>query len=164
LEAIVTKYEKLGPFLRQQDTSEISMTFDEVEEVIGHPLPASSRYPAWWSNNPFNNVMTKVWLKVGFKTEQVDIEGRKLVFRRVAQPEQQRAAPAIPMDTPAEPRSPAGMADDALPYSGPANVTPETQPRCRHPAFGSMKGLIQIAPGVDLTKPAADPDSWKFRG
>jgi hypothetical protein len=27
--------------------------------------------------------MTKVWLEAGFKTEQVDIEGRKLVFRRV---------------------------------------------------------------------------------
>ena len=32
------------------------------------------------------------------------------------------------------------------------------------PFYGSMKGLITIAPGVDLTEPAADPDSWKFRG
>ena len=32
---------------------------------------------------------------------------------------------------------------------------------CRHPAFGALKGLIHIAPGVDLTAPA-DPE-WGER-
>ena len=43
-----------------------------------HPL-----HRAWWSNNPSNNVMTKVWLAAGYLTEQVDVSARKLVFRRV---------------------------------------------------------------------------------
>jgi len=32
---------------------------------------------------------------------------------------------------------------------------------CRHPAYGALKGLIHIPPGVDLTEPA-DPE-WGER-
>ena len=81
------KYTRLGEFLRAQRSKEVPMTFSEIERVIGGKLPPNSpQYPAWWSNNPSNNVMTKVWLDAGFRTEQVDIEGRKLVFRRVSEP------------------------------------------------------------------------------
>ncbi|WP_433960329.1 DUF7662 domain-containing protein, partial [Bradyrhizobium guangdongense] len=67
------KYDRLGEFLRSQKTREVPMTFAEIERVIGGKLPPNSpQYPAWWSNNPTNNVMTKVWLAAGFRTEQVD--------------------------------------------------------------------------------------------
>lgn len=78
------KYERLGEFLKSQRTKEVPMTFGEIERVIGSKLPPKSpQYPAWWSNNPTNNVMTKVWLAAGFRTEQVDTKARKVVFRRV---------------------------------------------------------------------------------
>src|ERR1043166_1346729 len=77
------KYSNLGKFLREQKRSAIPMTFAEGETIIGQPLPRSARYPAWWSNNPSNNVMTKVWLDAGFKTEQVDTQAKKVVFRKV---------------------------------------------------------------------------------
>ena len=78
----MSKYEKLGTFLRAQHALELPMTFAEIESVIGYPLPRSARYAAWWSNHPSNNVMTRIWLAAGFKTEQVDVEKKKLVFRR----------------------------------------------------------------------------------
>lgn len=82
----MSKYSRLGEFLRSQRTKEVPMTFAEIERVTGARLPANSpQYPAWWSNNPSNNVMTKIWLAAGFRTEQVDIKGRKVVFRRVEQ-------------------------------------------------------------------------------
>ena|SRR5215475_5077261 len=78
------KYDRLGEFLRVQRAKEVAMTFAEIERVIGDKLPPNSpQYPAWWSNNPTNNVMTKVWLAAGFRTEQVDTKARKVVFRRV---------------------------------------------------------------------------------
>lgn len=87
------KYDRLGEFLRSQRTKEVPMTFAEIERVIGDRLPANSpHYPAWWSNNPTNNVMTKVWLAAGFRTEQVDTKARKVVFRRVEQKAQETAA------------------------------------------------------------------------
>lgn len=79
------KYEPLTRFLEGRRTVEVPMSFREIEVVLGASLPASKQYPAWWSNNPSNNVMTKAWLEAGFQTERVDIGGERLVFRRVRQ-------------------------------------------------------------------------------
>ena len=77
------KYEPLGQFLRKQRTREVPLTFREIEEITGVKLPPKAQHHrAWWSNNPSNNVMTKVWLEAGFESTQVDIGARKLVFRR----------------------------------------------------------------------------------
>jgi hypothetical protein len=130
----VGKYDPLGTYLRQRGSRQISMTLAEIEPVIGSKLPKSRRYPAWWSNNPSNNVMTPVWLDAGYETEQVDIEGRKLVFRRVDSP----------------PVAPSNDAEVARAASGE-----------EHPFYGWMKGTVRIAPGVDLTEPA-DPE-WADR-
>jgi hypothetical protein len=90
----MSKYSRLGEFLRAQRAKEVPMTFAEIERVIGAKLPANSpQYPAWWSNNPLNNVMTKVWLEAGFRTEQVDTKARKVVFRRVDQGSSRTSAP-----------------------------------------------------------------------
>jgi hypothetical protein len=126
------KYEPLGDFLRKQRTSIVPMTFEDIERVTGATLPPKAQFQrAWWSNNPSNNVMTKVWLGAGFQTEQVDIAARKLVFRRVREA------------TPSGPEAP---------------VTPALSSGKRHPLFGALKGLVKIMPGTDLTKPA-DP-TW----
>ena len=79
------KYDRLTRYLSGLSDGEVSMSFEEIERVLGVPLPASKQYPAWWSNNPSNNVMTKAWLEAGFRTERVDIGGEKLVFRRARQ-------------------------------------------------------------------------------
>jgi hypothetical protein len=78
------KYDSLGEYLRKQRRNEIPMTFDRIEKITGTRLPRSATfYRAWWSNNASNSVMTQVWLDAGFQSEQVDMKGRKLVFRRV---------------------------------------------------------------------------------
>jgi hypothetical protein len=138
------KYDPLGEFLRKQPTDLVRLSFADVERIIGSKLPQNSpNYPAWWSNNPSNNVMTRVWLAAGFKTEQVDIEGRHLVFRRVRR-EMKSSAQTAPMPAP-------------WPAGGPAkNVSPG-----RHPAYGVLKGLVRVLTGTDLTQPA-DPD-WSRR-
>ncbi len=79
------KYEPLTRFLEARNTAEVPMSFKEIEKVLGATLPPSKQYPAWWSNNPSNNVMTKAWLEAGFQTERVDIGSERLVFRRVRQ-------------------------------------------------------------------------------
>ena len=120
----MSKYSALGDYLKHQRRNVVPMTFGEIERIIGSKLPASSRYRAWWSNNDFNSVLTKVWLSAGFKSERVDMKGRKLVFRRVREPKT------------------------------PVRVGPSAGEQPFHPLYGYMKGLVRIMPGTDLTKPA----------
>lgn len=128
----MSKYAGLGTHLRRQAGSEVPMTFSEIEDVTGTKLPPKAQHSrAWWSNNPSNNVMTKVWLDAGFESAQVDVKGRKLVFRRV---------------------TPTGMAEEAQEYK--AEETESGNRRGRHPLIGSMKGTFWIDPSWDLTKPA----------
>ena len=80
-----SKYQPLTRHLSAQRGGRVSMSFAEIERVLGAKLPASANtHRAWWSNNPRNNVMTKAWLDAGFQSEQVDIDGKKLVFSRKA--------------------------------------------------------------------------------
>jgi len=89
----MSKYEPLTQFLAAQRTEEVSMSFSEIERVLGFRLPEkASGIRAWWSNNPSNNVMTKAWLAAGFVTERVDMGSRRLVFRKAAKPAGSRAA------------------------------------------------------------------------
>lgn len=77
------KYRPLGDYLKRQDEERISMTFSEIEDIIGSNLPGSKIYPAWWSNNPGNNTMTQEWLNAGYYTVSVDTAGAKLIFKRI---------------------------------------------------------------------------------
>jgi hypothetical protein len=129
------KYAPLKAFLMEQGKDHVAMTFAEIETVLGLPLPPSKQYPAWWSNNPSNNTMTREWLDAGYQTESVDIAGEKLVFRRMVHPN--ASASTIPHGDLQE-------GTVAFPRAG------------HHPGFGFMKGLLTIEEGYDITKPFSD--------
>jgi hypothetical protein len=97
----MSKYEPLGEYLKKQGKDLVPLTFAEIERIIGAKLPASSKYRAWWSNNDFNSVMTKVWLDAGYESEQVDMARRRLLFRRVRKPK--ASAPGSEEATPIHP-------------------------------------------------------------
>jgi hypothetical protein len=125
------KYEPLGHFLRKQRTAEVPLTFREIEKIIGAKLPPKAQHHrAWWSNNPDNNVMTKVWLEAGYESAQVDMEGHKLVFRRVTK----------------APDAASGFSESA--------PKPYATKDGRHPLRGALKDITHLVPGVDLTEPA----------
>lgn len=84
---VMSKYDALGDYLKNQRSDRVPMSFADIERITRAKLPPSSRYRAWWSNNDFNSVMTRVWRNAGFESEQVDMVGRKLVFRRVRPPQ-----------------------------------------------------------------------------
>ena len=143
-----SKYAALGNYLRaHRDQASITLTFTEVEQITGQTLPASKRYPAWWSNNPTNNTMTKVWRDAGFETEQVDISGEKLVFRYVAETDRKI------MEALSEAGVRAVVAEGTRAFQH-----AETKNSSVHPAIGLLKGTFTIDPSWDLTKPALDPE------
>lgn len=82
----MSKYQPLGDFLVRQADQEFTLTFAEIEEILGFPLPASQTNYAWWSNNPDNNVMTKVWLDAGFRVRNTRMAEREVTFYRAPPP------------------------------------------------------------------------------
>ncbi len=121
------KYDPLRHFLEGRDSEEVPMTFAEIERVLGAKLPESKAYPAWWSNNPSNNVMTRAWLAAGYRTERVDVGSERLVFRRSSNPGSSRSPAPVP----------AG--------SG-------TLQRLRD----ALRGTVHVPDGIDLAAPAGE--------
>lgn len=168
-------YATLSNVLAERPGSSWKVAFPELERLIGSKLPPSAfKYPAWWSNNPSNNAMTKIWLKAGWRTEQVDIPGQTVVFRRVAV---------------AEAASRAGFGDRPRDFEYASTRAPETK-MARPPAsalkegedqfvsaaeflaelpnghpladfFGFLKGTMTAVADIDPGAPACTPEEWK---
>jgi hypothetical protein len=93
----MAKYQPLETHLAACNAGAVSMTFVEIEAVIGAKLPAAAHtHRSWWSNNAANNVMTRSWLAAGYRTERVDIPGQALTFRRIADGAEVAGAPPAP--------------------------------------------------------------------
>lgn len=122
----MSKYKPLERHLRASGRTHVTLTFSQIEKILGVRLPDSARrHPAWWSNNEVSHVQAHAWKDPGYRTEKVDLSAEKLTF----------------------------VADSALPRKA-AQSTGHIQPR-NNPLFGSMKGTTFVKPGVDLTQPTA---------
>lgn len=131
----MAKYDALSGFFQTQTGNLLRMTFDEVEQEAGFDLPASARkHQAWWANDRDRHVQAKAWLDAGYESEQVDMNGQALVFKRVKSGETYRAT---------------GMAEAAEEYTHEGSKKPY-----RSPLFGALKGTFWIDPDWDLTKPS----------
>jgi hypothetical protein len=83
----MSKYEPLPQFLASVGGTAHRMSFGEIERVLGFKLPKSAyRHEAWWSNNATGHSHAQAWLQLGWRTEAVDLAGRKVTFQRDAQP------------------------------------------------------------------------------
>lgn len=74
-----TKYRKLTERLASLDTNEWTATFDEIESVLGFPLPESARqYQAWWSNQMRSQSLS--WQLAGWKATALDLSEERVTF------------------------------------------------------------------------------------
>lgn len=81
----MSKYEPLPQFLSTRQTDRVRLAFDEIEGVLGFKLPKSAYdYEAWWSNNAVGHSHAQVWLAAGWQTEDIDLDGRQVTFKRTA--------------------------------------------------------------------------------
>ncbi|HSZ75217.1 MAG TPA: hypothetical protein VK779_10390 [Rhizomicrobium sp.] len=125
----MSKYKPLTAFLEKQKAQEIPMTFEEVAQILGEPLPASAyKHPAWWANETTGHIQAKAWLEAGYETEQIDQAGKKLVFRKT---------------------KPSGLADAPREFERHSDAPKKVD---RHPMIGAMIGTITIEPGYDLAQ------------
>lgn len=80
----MAKYDPLRDHLARQGSARVSMTFREIERVLGAPLPRSARdHGAWWANEASPKpVQKQAWAEAGYVVESVDRPNGRVVFVR----------------------------------------------------------------------------------
>jgi hypothetical protein len=136
----MSKYDPLYEHLLYSGRDSVSMTFEEIERVIGRSLPPSARkLKEWWANNPTGHTQARAWHTASYKTQRVDLAGGSVTFV---------------LDLPGG----GGFMDakqsvyEAAGEQPPAEYESSPEKR-RHPAFGSLRGTTIVKPGFDLTTP-----------
>ena len=79
------KYEPLAAHLQGRAQEEWAASFEQIEDVLGFPLPPSARrHREWWSNQRGpGHSQARGWQDAGWQVWKVDLAGERAVFRRV---------------------------------------------------------------------------------
>lgn len=76
------KYLQLQQYLKLNSLEYITLSFEEIEMILGFKLPNSAyKYSAWWSNNIGSHTQAHSWRDVGYRTESVQV-GNQVIFKK----------------------------------------------------------------------------------
>ena len=74
------KYDPLKKYFDKQSINigaAITLSFDEIETIIGDHLPKSaSVYDEWWENS-FNHSQAKSWRSAGYETTDINANKKR---------------------------------------------------------------------------------------
>lgn len=74
------KYDPLMLFLDKCNEKEITLSYEEIEKIIGDKLPQSAyKKTEWWSNNDITHTQSAAWSDVGYKTGNI-LLGKFVIF------------------------------------------------------------------------------------
>ena len=77
----MTKYEPLTHYLEQQSGS-ATMTYSEIEKILGQQLPPSaSEYREWWGNDDETHPQSMSWKKANYRVSILNL-GNSVTFSR----------------------------------------------------------------------------------
>ena len=83
-------YEEFTNYLDSVREDSFSITFEEIEGIIGEKLPDSAlQYQAWWSNSDSHPFMREVLLK-NWKSRKLNLEAKRIEFYKNSQSEFER--------------------------------------------------------------------------
>lgn len=78
-----TKYQPLADFLMESNKEDITMTFTEIEKILGFKLsPSARKYRPNWANNS-QEVLSWGWMPVGYESYAIDMKNEIVHFRKV---------------------------------------------------------------------------------
>jgi hypothetical protein len=78
-----SKYFPLHKFLLEhsRDSSKFTLSFREIERIIGVPLPLGARsHQAWWGNATWGHSQSRSWLLAGWRAVNVDTANETVEF------------------------------------------------------------------------------------
>ena len=145
-----TKYHPLFEHLLFSGQGRLSMTFSEIEKIIGASLPPSARRrEEWWSNSPSGHSQARAWMRASYRAAQVNLANETVDFVLEGWPDGYRKLKPRPKADSAE-QSRTGMSEP-----GQAGYKAESD----SPAVWNLGREVTLIPGYDYTKPAFEPDN-----
>jgi len=78
------KYDALKPFFESLTGNEVTLTFADIETVLGFKLPSSAHeHNSWWANSKTaSHWWTHHWMRAGWERTSLDLEGKRVSFER----------------------------------------------------------------------------------
>ncbi|MDX2232152.1 MAG: helix-turn-helix transcriptional regulator [Leptolyngbyaceae cyanobacterium bins.349] len=78
-----SKYQPLQDYLNQSQRSPITLTFTDIETLLGTVLPVSARTNrAWWSNRSKGAIQAAAWIQAGYTVKQLDLNTEQVTFHK----------------------------------------------------------------------------------
>ena len=76
------KFRALEDYFRKSNTTPVTLTFKEIEKIIGFNLCKSAyEYPAYWYQNKKGNI-SDAWQNQNYEILKLNLEDKKIIFRR----------------------------------------------------------------------------------
>ena len=74
---------RLRDYLKASRASAVTLTFVDIEQLRGVPLPEIAyTQAAWWANNPAQPQAERGWLAAGWQTRLIDLDDRTITFSK----------------------------------------------------------------------------------
>ncbi|RUS96274.1 hypothetical protein DSM106972_088160 [Dulcicalothrix desertica PCC 7102] len=78
-----SKYQPLQKYLEKSNTDEITLTFTQIEEIIGDSLPDSAHTKRqWWGNRNKGALQATSWMQAGYTVTKIDLDEKKITFSK----------------------------------------------------------------------------------
>lgn len=75
------KYENLGRHLKNFSDNQVEYSFDNIQNILGFPLPKSaSIYRPWWANDKTHVQARDGWMRFGWSVDSIDFSTKIVKF------------------------------------------------------------------------------------
>jgi hypothetical protein len=79
----MSKYDPVRDFLATRASETITLTFAEIDTMVGTLPPSAREYQVWWRNNDSSHQHCQSWGHAGY-TAHPDLRLERVTFRRTA--------------------------------------------------------------------------------
>ncbi len=78
-----SKYAPLFDYLQRAPQDEVTLSFGEIEALLGATLPASARAQrGWWGNRSSGSPHAAAWMSAGYHVKDLDLGAEYVTFRK----------------------------------------------------------------------------------
>ena len=77
----MSKYDPLREFLASRADDVVTLTFAEIDALVGVLPPSARKYPVWWRNDDSSHQHCQSWAQAGY-TAHPDLGRGQVTFRR----------------------------------------------------------------------------------